>query len=362
MHPDLTIGLMSGTSADGVDAALIETDGTRVVATGAFLTLPMPPSLRQDLLALMRDPERAAADPAADLEARVTDLHAEAVRALLAQAGLSASAIDVVGFHGQTVLHRPEQRLTRQLGDGARLAHAIGIPVVNRFRHADVAAGGQGAPLVPLFHQALARDLERPVAVLNLGGVGNVTFLDGDAILAFDTGPANALIDDWVGRHTGARYDADGAIAARGVVDDAALAVLLDNPYFDRVPPKSLDRHTFSPDPVGHLDLADGAATLSAFTAASVGRACAHFARLPARWLVGGGGRRNPTLMRLLRAALGVPVDPVEAVGWNGDALEAQAFGFLAARSMRGLPLSLPNTTGVPAPMPGGELHRPGSE
>ncbi len=352
------IGLMSGTSADGVDAAMIETDGTRVFATGAFLTLPMPAALRQDVLALMRDPDRAEHDPAEDVEARVTDLHAEAVRLLLAQAGPSAAVIDVVGFHGQTVLHRPENCLTRQLGDGARLARALALPVVNRFRHADVAAGGQGAPLVPLFHAALAHDLAGPVAVLNLGGVGNVTALDDGSILAFDTGPANALIDDWVGRHTGAAYDADGRFAGSGVVDAAALAELLDNSYFDRAPPKSLDRNAFSAAPVERLSLADGAATLAAFTAATVGLARAHLPRPPERWLVAGGGRHNPVIMQMLRAALGVPVDPVEAVGWNGDALEAQAFGFLAVRSILGLPLSLPQTTGVPAPMPGGELHR----
>jgi anhydro-N-acetylmuramic acid kinase len=357
-HRFTAIGLMSGTSADGVDAAVIETDGTRVFATGAFLTLPMPVALRQDLLALMRDPDRAEHDPSVDLEARVTDLHAEAVRLLLAQAGLSAAAIDVVGFHGQTVLHRPERRFTRQLGDGARLARALGVAVINRFRHADVAAGGQGAPLVPLFHAALAQDLTSPLAVLNLGGVGNVTVLDDGRILAFDTGPANALIDDWVGRHIGAGYDADGRIAGSGVVDAKALAALLDNPYFDRAPPKSLDRNAFSAAPVERLSVADGAATLAAFTAATVALARTHLARPPDRWLVAGGGRHNPVIMKMLRAALGVPVEPVEAVGWNGDALEAQAFGFLAVRSHLGLPLSLPRTTGVPAPMPGGDLHR----
>jgi anhydro-N-acetylmuramic acid kinase len=352
------IGLMSGTSADGVDAAIIRTDGVAVAGTGGFLTLATPPKLRQALLELMHDPDRAEHDPLEQLEADITDLHAEAVRKLLAQEGLSAKDIGVIGFHGQTVLHRPERRFTRQLGDGARLARAVGVTVVNRFRHADVASGGQGAPLVPLFHAALARDLGGKVAVLNLGGVGNVTYLDADTILAFDTGPGNALIDDWVGRHTGAGYDADGRIAGSGTVDNAALAVLLANPFFDRTPPKSLDRNAFSPAPVAHLSLQDGAATLAAFTAEAVARAREHLPAAPARWLVAGGGRHNPVLMRGLRKALGVPVEPVEAIGWNGDALEAQAFGFLAVRSLCGLPLSLPGTTGVPTPMPGGVVHR----
>ncbi len=358
--PALTaIGLMSGTSADGVDAALIETDGVRVRAAGPSLTLPYPPALRRALLDLMHDPARAAAD--ATLEPAVTDANAAAVRALLDRAGLPASAIDVVGMHGQTVLHRPEARFTRQLGDGPALHRALGIPVVNRFRHADIAAGGQGAPLAPAFHQALAQgltqDLPSPLAVLNLGGVANVTFISGDTLLAFDTGPASALLDDWVGRHTGAAFDEDGRIARSGTVDARALATLLAHPFFGRPPPKSLDRNAFSLAAVAGLGLADGAATLAAFTVHSVAQAREHLPAPPLRWLVGGGGRHNAAFMAGLRAALGTPVDPVEAVGWDGDALEAQAFAFLAVRSLRGLPLSFPGTTGVPSPMPGGEAH-----
>jgi len=355
-RPTLTaIGLMSGTSADGVDAALIETDGVAVRATGASLTLPYPAALRRALLELMQDPERAEAD--ATLEPAVTDANAAAVRALLDRAGLSASAIDVVGLHGQTVLHRPATRFTRQLGDGPGLRRAVGIPVVNRFRHADVASGGQGAPLAPMFHQALARELPGPLAMLNLGGVANVTFIMGNVLLAFDTGPASALLDDWVERHTGAAFDEDGRIAGSGIIDAGVLAALLANPFFDRPPPKSLDRNAFSLSAVAGLGLANGAATLAAFTIHSVARAREHLPAAPLRWLVGGGGRHNATMMAGLRTALEAPVDPVEAVGWDGDALEAQAFGFLAVRSLRGLPLSLPGTTGVPWPMPGGELH-----
>jgi anhydro-N-acetylmuramic acid kinase len=357
-RPLIAIGLMSGTSADGIDAALIETDGHGVQATGGFLTLPMPPGLRAEILAATRDPVRCEDDPLADLERAITNAHAEAVQGLLAQAGVPAAAIDVIGFHGQTVLHRPERRLTRQLGDGARLAAAMGIAVVNRFRDADVASGGQGAPLVPLFHQALARDLAQPVAVLNIGGVANVTYIDGETLLAFDTGPGNALIDDWVHDHTGQRFDADGAFAAAGTVDAVLLSALLAHRYFRAVPPKSLDRNDFAETGLAGLSLQDGAATLAEFTAQSVARAREHVPCPPRRWLIGGGGRHNAALMGRLRAVLGVSVEPVEAVGWNGDALEAQAFGFLAVRSLRGLPLSVPSTTGVPYPMPGGIVHR----
>ncbi len=351
------IGLMSGTSADGIDVALIETDGRSVATTGAWLTMPMARGLRSAILAVMADPERAEHDPLEGLEEAITAAHANAVKNLLHAAGLTAADIDVIGFHGQTVIHRPERRFTRQLGDGAMLARRLGVTVVNRFRHADVAAGGQGAPLVPVFHAALCHDLPRPLAVLNLGGVGNVTYLGPDGLLAFDTGPGNALIDDWVRSHTGAAYDQEGALAQRGKVDADCLARLLAHPYFERTPPKSLDRHDFSRDAVAGLSVEDGAATLAAFTVQSVARACAHFPAAPTRWLVAGGGRHNAVLMQGLAEALGVAVAPVEAVGWQGDALEAQAFGFLAVRTLAGLPLSLPGTTGVPRPMPGGKIH-----
>ncbi len=351
----LAMGLMSGTSADGVDAALIETDGRRVERLGLALTLPYSPALRRDVLAAMADPHRAEHDPLAALEAAVTAANLEAARALLQQAGRPDVA--VVGLHGQTVLHRPERRFTRQLGNGGALRAALGIPVVNRFRDADVASGGQGAPLVPLFHAALLHGVPGPLAVLNLGGVANVTAIGRD-LLAFDTGPANALLDDWMLRHAGQAFDRDGATAARGRVHPGRLAALLAHPYFDRKPPKSLDRNAFSPAAVEGLGLEDGAATLAAFTVQSVVRAREHLPDPPRRWLVGGGGRHNRHLMRLLREGLGVPVESVDTLGWDGDALEAEAFGFLAVRALHGLPLSLPGTTGVPRPMPGGVVHR----
>ena len=352
-----TIGLMSGTSLDGIDAALIRTDGRDRVETGAFLTRPYPDDLRARLRACLGG-ERPAGEIEA-VEREVTDAHAEAVRALLAQAGLAAAAVDAIGFHGHTILHAPEQGRTWQIGDGAHLAALTGITVVDDFRSADVAVGGQGAPLVPLYHRALAAGLAKPLALLNIGGVANVTWLGAaeDAVLAFDTGPGNALIDDWVWRRTGRRYDENGALAAAGRVDAAALAALLDHPYFRRSAPKSLDRDAFDPAPVAGLSLEDGAATLAVFTAASVAAALSLLPAPPLRWLVTGGGRLNATLMAMLAERLGVPVESVDGQGWSGDALEAQAFGYLAVRSLRNLPLSLPTTTGAPHPVCGGRVH-----
>jgi anhydro-N-acetylmuramic acid kinase len=345
---------MSGTSLDGIDAALVRTDGLARVETGAHLTVPYEPGFRERLRATLGGRGDVAA-----VERELTDLHGAAVAALLAAAGVAPGAVDLIGFHGHTILHDPDARRTWQIGDAARLAAHTGIPAVADFRTADVAAGGQGAPLVPLFHQALAAGLERPLAVLNLGGVGNVTWLGAgaDHILAFDTGPGNALLDDWMLRRTGRPYDADGALAAAGRVDAAVLERLLAHPYFDAPAPKSLDRDAFDAGPVAALSDADGAATLAAFTAAAVARGLALMPEAPQRWLVTGGGRHNAAIMRALAARLPGRVGPVEEVGWNGDALEAQAFAYLAVRSRRGLPLSLPGTTGVPAPQTGGRFH-----
>ncbi len=360
------LGLISGTSMDGIDAAIIETDGTRVFGFHGALTHPYPGALRSALLTLARD-EAAARQPQRDLEIAVTDANWTAIQALLASTGERLETIDVIGLHGQTVLHRPHQRFTRQLGFGDRLARLSGRPVVAGFRLADVAVGGQGAPLAPLYHAALAMDLPRPLAVLNLGGVGNVTYLgpatgphpeDAD-IVAFDTGPASAMIDDWVQRHRGLPFDPDGQIAGAGSVDAAALGRLMDHPYFARPAPKSLDRNDFSLAPVAGLSVEDGAATLTAFTARSVAAAIPHLPQRPARWLVTGGGRHNRTMMAALRQALDCPVEPVEAVGWRGDSLEAECFAYLAVRSLLGAPLSLPGTTGAPQPMTGGQSFAP---
>lgn len=352
--PRLALGLMSGTSRDGIDAALLETDGRTFVQAGAWESVAYPEAFRRrlaDAIAGLADMDAVAQE--------LTDRHAQAVDALLAKAGVPVSDVHAIGFHGHTVAHDPANQLTRQIGDSARLARLTGIDVVGDFRRADVAAGGQGAPFAPYYHRARATGLERPLAVLNLGGVGNVTWLGRQfhEILAFDTGPGNALLDDLVATRTGRAYDRDGELSAAGQVDPSALAALMDHPFFDRAPPKSLDRDDFTGAGVADLADADAAATLAAFTTESVARARGQLPEAPARWLVTGGGRHNPTLMGMLRARLGAPVEPVEAVGWDGDALEAQAFAYLAVRSLQDLPLSGPTTTGVPEEMPGGHLY-----
>ena len=347
------IGLMSGTSLDGIDAAFIVTDGRERLETGPALTMPYVPALRERLRGVL-----GGAGEVDAVERALTEAHAEAVAALIAQHGLGA--VDLVGFHGHTILHRPQERRTWQIGDGALLATLTGIDVVADFRSADVAAGGEGAPFAPLFHRARAADLPRPIAVLNLGGVGNVTWIgagEGE-IIAFDTGPGNALIDDWMRLHTGTAIDAGGALARSGRVDEDFVARFLADPYFARRPPKSLDRDDFAGCRPTGLPVADGAATLTAMTAAAVAAAAAHFPAPARQWLVTGGGRHNATLMAMLADRLGASVEPVEAAGWDGDALEAQAFAYLAVRSVERLPLSLPSTTGVRVAMPGGRLMR----
>jgi anhydro-N-acetylmuramic acid kinase len=350
------IGLMSGTSLDGVDAAWLETDGERVFATGPALTLHYEAPLRAELRQLLDIAGRLAADDPAlrDIERRLTDEHAIAVAMLGRASGL-------IGFHGQTILHAPDQRKTWQIGDAGRLAQRTGLPVVHDFRAADVAAGGQGAPLVPLFHAALAETLEKPLLVVNIGGVANATFLGEDGeILACDTGPGNGPLDDFVRARTGDAYDKDGALAAAGHARQDRLAGLMAHPYFARPAPKSLDRLSFSAlidAAVQGLAPEDGAATLTAFTVAAI--AAAPFPARPKRVLVCGGGRKNLAIMARLQKAFACSVAAVETVGWDGDALEAQCFAFLAVRSLYGLPLSLPGTTGAPAPLTGGRLVQP---
>ena len=352
-----TIGLMSGTSLDGVDAAAVETDGVAIGRIGRAITLPYGAELRADLRRLLElAPGMSAEDGfLADVTARVTARHVEAV------AALEGEKAELIGFHGQTILHRPSVAgapgRTWQIGDAAGLARAAGLPVVHDFRSADVAAGGQGAPLVPLFHAAMAWGLQRPLGVLNLGGVANVTYLDADGgITAADVGAGNGPLDDWIVRHAAGECDRDGAVSAHGVVAGDVLERLMADRFFAAPWPKSLDRLSFAGvlagSGLGRLNLADGAATLVAFVAAGVASAGV----APARWLVCGGGRHNPSIMQALRRVLSAPVAAVEVVGWDGDAIEAQCFGFLAARVLAGLPLTLPETTGVTRPMTGGRV------
>jgi anhydro-N-acetylmuramic acid kinase len=361
------LGLMSGTSLDGIDAALIDTDGERVARFGPVGYRPYADGER-DLLHRALAAATALTDRAArpgvlaEAEALVTQAHAEAVEDFLRAHAIARRDIAVVGFHGQTVLHRPERRLTVQIGDGAALARRVGVPVVYDLRAADVAAGGQGAPLVPVFHRALVENLHRPhpIAVLNIGGVANVSYIDGADLIACDTGPGNALIDDFMRARSGAPCDRDGAAAAQGRVDEAWLAGALAHPFFAAPPPKSLDRNAFASLDGFSLGLEDGAATLTAFTAAAVAAVVPLLPRAPRSWIVAGGGARNPTLMRMLAARLKpATVESAQGVGWSSDAIEAQAFAFLAVRCLNGLPITFPGTTGAPRPMTGGVLARP---
>jgi len=373
------IGLMSGTSMDGIDAAIVRTCGTTIHGFGPWTTRPYEPADRDLLDAAVRAaaPEVRDTPPDVLIEAQemITRVHADVIHGLLKESNLTHENIDVIGFHGHTVLHCPEGGWTWQIGDPALLAELTAIDVVSDFRGADMAAGGQGAPLAPVYHLALARaDLPGlrpnevwPLAVLNIGGVANVTWIpDPDAVgdcpqealMAFDTGPGNAPIDDWLRAHGAGEMDVDGRLAAGGRIDERVLGRLMDQPYFARALPKSLDRNDLSIDAAASLSLADGAATLTAWVARAVAAGAALFPEPARRWLVTGGGRHNATLMAALAAELGVAVEPVESQGWRGDALEAEAFAYLAVRSLGGLALSFPGTTGVPRPITGGRLTR----
>jgi anhydro-N-acetylmuramic acid kinase len=366
------LGFMSGTSLDAVDMAALETDGEAILAFGPAGERKLSHQTRALIQTATDDarvwawgaPEPASFAPAARA---VAEEHLRAAQSFMAEHRLQPSDFDLVGFHGQTVWHEPPGRTrpegrTVQLGDAALLAKGLGLPVAYDFRSADVAAGGQGAPLAPAYHDAIARwsGLEGPVAVLNLGGVGNITLIAADGTLtAFDTGPANGMIDLWVQAKTDRRLDEDGALARAGRVRKDIVAAYLDHPYFKSRGAKSLDRYDFSLDRVAQLSLEDGAATLTAFAACAVALGVEACAEKPARLVVSGGGRHNPVLLEWIGEYLSVPVAKAEDHGWRGDSIEAEAFAYLAARTARGLPISFPGTTGVPAPMAGGRIAEP---
>ncbi len=354
------LGAMSGTSLDGVDVAVLETDGHQILGFGETGYRSYSSEEREVLRAALgkwSGPEVQAA-------ARVIEAaHIEVMR--------DFPEVDLIGFHGQTVAHAPRLQGTLQVGDGEVLAAALNRPVVWDFRSDDVAMGGEGAPLAPFFHHACARYIkaERPLCFLNLGGVGNLTYVDPrcerpeeeGALLAFDTGPANAPINDFLLARLGLQMDEGGKVARGGTVETGALELFLAEPYFSRMPPKSLDRNDF-PEMIGlvtELGDADATATLTAMCAASVAQGMEHCPEAPERVLVTGGGRHNPVLMEMLRVSLDCPVEPVEAVGLDGDMLEAQAFAYLAVRVARGLATSAPRTTGVRACVGGGIVSLP---
>jgi len=372
------LGLMSGTSLDGIDVALIATDGENSLDRGPSLTVPYKDEMRARLRAaisaagkLTQRFERPGC--LAEVERELTEAHALAIATFLKERGINKATIDVIGFHGQTVLHKApsahvqttlegvpydeaELGLTVQLGDGPSLAKMTGIDVVYDMRAADVAEGGQGAPLVPVYHRALAARVPmKPLAIVNIGGVANVTWIGRDGkLVAFDTGPGNALLDDWMEKLTGARYDMGGQTAARGRVEDDVLREWMLHGYFQQSPPKSLDRNAFTVPHMENLSAEDGAATLTAFTAHTIARSREHMPGEPALWIITGGGRKNATLMGMIASKVENAVVPAEAVGLSGDALEAEAWAYLAVRSLHGLPLTFPGTTGVSKPMTGG--------
>lgn len=348
------VGAMSGTSLDGVDAAEIVTDGHRVLQLGDTRYRPYSDSERAVLRAALGRWQGAAAEAAAVVEAAHVELLS------------SFDGADLVGFHGQTLAHDPAAGRTHQAGDGAALARALGRPVVWDFRSQDMALGGQGAPLAPFYHHAIARHIkaERPLAVVNIGGVANVTWIDPrqpapetpGALLAFDTGPGNAPLDDLMLARFGLAFDRDGAVAAQGTVDSAVVEDFLTDGFFAAQPPKSLDRDSFAgvAQAVADLADADAAATLTACCCAAICAGLAHCPVPPERLLVAGGGRLNPVMLAMIEAGAGVPTDPIDVVGLDGDMIEAQAFAFLAARVAQGLPTSCPGTTGVSAAVGGG--------
>lgn len=368
MKPVWAVGLMTGTVLDGnIDVAMIRTDGETIEDFGPWALAPYPAEVRALLFRTVEEARKwrfAGDEPAIfrEAEAALTQAQAVAVNRFLAANGHTADDIAVVGFHGQTVLHvapaNGKRGHTRQLGDGRQMAGIVGTDVVYNFRSADMAAGGQGAPLSAIYHQAMLRKIGAgpETAILNLGGVANITWCDGDEIVAFDTGPANGPINDWIMRHDKGDMDIDGQIARSGRVDETGLEKLLEHRYLTAPYPKSLDRHDFTTEMASGLDLADGAAMLTAFTAAAVGKALDLLPKRPVRMIVCGGGRKNAFLMEeLARLARAEPVT-ADTFGFRGDAVEAECFAYLAVRSMRGLPISFPLTTGVKAPMPGGVL------
>jgi anhydro-N-acetylmuramic acid kinase len=354
------IGLMSGTSMDGIDVALIETDGEAVHSFGPACAYPYSAAERHLLREAMVAGRGLTARDArggvlALAESMITSKHADCVQAFAEANGIKLSSVDVIGFHGQTVLHRPEQQLTVQLGDGWGLSAALGVPAVYDFRAADMDNGGQGAPLVPVYHRALAlrAGLPLPAAFVNIGGIANVTFVPegpAEGLIAFDAGPGNCLIDDWALRHTGEPMDRDAKLAMAGKVDRQTLAALISHPYFKQPAPKSLDRGTFTLDTIGELSPEDGAATLTAFTVAGIAAAAHQLPAHPRIWIVTGGGARNPHMFEGLRRVLGVNTVTADEAGFSTDFMEAQAFAYLAARRMKELPSTFAGTTGVSEP------------
>ena len=359
----IAIGLMSGTSLDGVDAALIRTDGEGFVEPIGFISEAYSPALREALRSCFGKEHLDAAGKEA--ERQMTRFHAKLVKNLMNRH--PEYIPDIIGFHGQTILHDVPRKITVQIGDANFLARETGVDVVHDFRSADVLAGGQGAPLAPLYHAARASQdgLDKPVAFLNIGGVANITWIGpgSDEFIAFDTGTGNAMMDDYAKKTLGMDYDPDGVFASRGQVDDLILLEWMSDPYFKKQPPKSLDRNEWDIAAMGPLakglvglSAEDALATLMEFSVQGILNGVDLLPLVPNAIYVSGGGRHNNALMKRLYDELCCDIYPVERLGWDGDATEAECFGFLAVRSLKGLPISYPGTTGVPEPMSGGKI------
>jgi anhydro-N-acetylmuramic acid kinase len=348
------IGLMSGTSLDGqVDVALLETDGRDYVKPLDFKPFRYEDSIREIVRPCFG--KRAHDEQLERAEAAVTDVHIRAVKA-------SGFQADIIGFHGQTITHDPANRFTWQIGDGQRLARETGMDVVCDFRSADVKAGGEGAPLLPLYHRARCASLKKPIGILNIGGVSNLTYIDDAEIIAFDCGPGNALMDDFIKSRTGKNYDDQGSMALKGEPQAKIIKEFLGHSYFSRKPPKSLDRDMWSMDAVKNLSTEDGMATLMAMTTGAIEVGFKSLPKKVRNVYICGGGRKNRFLVQILEGRLPIKflgkVKPVEALRWNGDATEAEGFAYLAVRSLLGLPITEPSTTGAPEPMTGGVLYK----
>ncbi|MCH2038271.1 MAG: anhydro-N-acetylmuramic acid kinase [Rickettsiales bacterium] len=348
------LGLMSGTSLDGIDAAIIDTDGYSIDAFGPSITLDYPEHVRDAI----RDVISGHGDVLA-AEKIITEYHAKAALHLLDQHNISPSEIDVIGFHGQTIIHRPDEAITWQIGNGSLLAERTGIDVVCDFRRMDMSLGGQGAPLVPIFHKALFQRESLPVVIVNIGGVSNVTWIgEEDAIMAFDTGPGNALINDFMMSNIGKDFDEGGMFAAKGNIHFDRVETILKDDFFAQKPPKSLDRNRFNKgDLVDGLSKEDAVATLSYFTAKTIAHSEIHFPQTPKKWIVTGGGRLNLFILDELQKMVEGQVVSIDDYGFNGDDIEAQAFGYLAVRSLKRLPITFPDTTGAQYPVTGGALY-----
>jgi anhydro-N-acetylmuramic acid kinase len=367
------IGLMSGTSLDGVDAALLQTDGLEHIQPLAYTTLPYAPEIRSVIRGAFGRTDLL--DPrVVDASKLVTDRHVQAIEALLKEAGWN-KPLDLIGFHGQTIYHAPAEGKTIQIGNARHLASHFKIQTVSDFRSQDVAQGGQGAPLAPLYHFARVQSdrLSLPCAVLNIGGVSNITYIGSNEeeqdLLAFDCGPGNALMDDLMLERTGQAFDQGGARAAQGQADMNIIKDWMGDTFFAQNPPKSLDRDEWDIARLGPLrhsldemPLEDALATLSHFTVSGILKALEHLPKKPKALYLCGGGRLNTHLVTVLTQALkrrAIDCLDVNDLGWNGDALEAECFGYLAVRSVKNLPLSLPRTTGVKEPCSGGVFSIP---